>query len=135
MIPLVTSLSAMLLLGDCQRIAEPAERTAQSYCYSRRECGVVVRHVPRRHHAPVRGLRHPHRRFRQSRRSCECHPARRHRQAALGQEGVPVAAWRAFANKPFWCVRLEGETLVFSTPENQAGTAMQARHMPLLVGT
>ena len=48
--------------------------------------------------------------------------------------GIPVAAWRAFGNEPFWSVRVEGETLVFSTPENQAGTVLQARRVPSLVG-
>lgn len=61
-------------------------------------------------------------------------PADATAKRAPGQEGVPVAAWRAFGNEPFWSVRVEGETLVFSTPENQAGTVLQGRRVPSLVG-
>ena len=53
---------------------------------------------------------------------------------AAGEENLPMNAWRAFGNEPFWSVRLEGDTLVFSTPENQAGTTMKGRRVPSLVG-
>lgn len=38
-----------------------------------------------------------------------------------GQEGAPPPAWRAFGTEPFWNLRVDGDTLVFSTPEDQAG--------------
>ena len=53
---------------------------------------------------------------------------------AAGEENLPMNAWRAFGNEPFWSVRLEGDTLVFSTPENQAGTTMKGRRVPSLIG-
>lgn len=51
-----------------------------------------------------------------------------------GQENEPVQAYRAFGNEPFWSVRVDGETLVFSTPEDQAGKTMQGRRVPSLRG-
>lgn len=53
---------------------------------------------------------------------------------AAGEENLPMNAWRAFGNEPFWSVRLEGDTLVFSTPENQAGTTLKGRRVPSLIG-
>ena len=53
---------------------------------------------------------------------------------AAGEENLPMNAWRAFGNEPFWSVRLEGNTLVFSTPEDQAGKTMQGRRVPSLIG-
>ena len=53
---------------------------------------------------------------------------------AAGEENLPMNAWRAFGNEPFWSVRLEGDTLVFSTPEDQAGKTMQGRRVPSLIG-
>ena len=38
-----------------------------------------------------------------------------------GQEDAPLLAWRAFGTEPFWNVRVDGETLVFTTPEDQSG--------------
>lgn len=51
-----------------------------------------------------------------------------------GQENEPVLAYRAFGNEPFWSVRVDGDTLVFSTPEDQAGKTMQGRRVPSLRG-
>lgn len=51
-----------------------------------------------------------------------------------GQENEPVLAYRAFGTEPFWSVRVDGETLVFSTPENQPGQTMQGRRVPSLQG-
>jgi uncharacterized membrane protein len=45
------------------------------------------------------------------------------------------AAWHAFGNEPFWSVEARGGTLVFTTPENQAGVTLQGRRVPSLVGT
>ena len=45
------------------------------------------------------------------------------------------AAWHAFGNEPFWSVEARGGTLVFKTPENQAGVTLQGRRVPSLVGT
>jgi len=53
---------------------------------------------------------------------------------AAGEENLPMNAWRAFGNEPFWSVRLEGDTLVFSTPEDQAGKTLRGRRVPSLVG-
>lgn len=51
-----------------------------------------------------------------------------------GQENEPVLAYRAFGTEPFWSVRVDGDTLVFSTPEDQAGKTMQGRRVPSLRG-
>ncbi|HEY0660407.1 MAG TPA: hypothetical protein VGD21_03665 [Lysobacter sp.] len=53
---------------------------------------------------------------------------------AAGQENEPVLAWRAFGTEPFWGARVDGETLVFTTPEDQAGKTMRGRRVPSLVG-
>jgi len=53
---------------------------------------------------------------------------------AAGQENAPVLAWRALGTEPFWNVRVDGDTLVFSTPEGQDGRTMHGRRVPSLVG-
>lgn len=53
---------------------------------------------------------------------------------SAGQEDDPVLAYRAFGNEPFWSVRIDGETLVFSTPENPDGRTMQGQRVPSLRG-
>jgi uncharacterized membrane protein len=53
---------------------------------------------------------------------------------AAGQENEPVMAWRAFGTEPFWGARVDGDTLVFTTPEDQAGRTMHGRRVPSLVG-
>ncbi|GAB3389285.1 COG3650 family protein [Lysobacter fragariae] len=53
---------------------------------------------------------------------------------AAGEENAPVTAWRGLGNEPFWSARVDGETLVFSTPEDQEGKTMQGRRVPSLVG-
>lgn len=53
---------------------------------------------------------------------------------AAGQENEPVLAWRAFGNEPFWSARVDGDVLVFSTPEDQDGQSMRGRRVPSLVG-
>lgn len=53
---------------------------------------------------------------------------------AAGQEHEPVLAWRAFGNEPFWSARVDGDMLVFSTPEDQDGKSMRGRRVPSLVG-
>ncbi len=53
---------------------------------------------------------------------------------AAGQENEPVLAWRAFGTEPFWGARVDGDTLVFTTPEDQAGKTMRGRRVPSLVG-
>lgn len=47
---------------------------------------------------------------------------------APGQENVPLLAWRAFGNEPFWNVRVDGDTLVFTTPEDQSGRSFAGTH-------
>lgn len=59
-------------------------------------------------------------------------PAKGKRSA--GQEDDPVLAYRAFGNEPFWSARIDGETLVFSTPENPDGRTMQGQRVPSLRG-
>ena len=53
---------------------------------------------------------------------------------AAGQENEPLLAWRAFGTEPFWNARVDGGTLIFSTPEDQAGRSMHGRRVPSLVG-
>lgn len=53
---------------------------------------------------------------------------------AAGQESEPLMAWRAFGTEPFWNARVDGDTLIFSTPEDQAGRSMHGRRVPSLVG-
>src|SRR5690349_15080324 len=51
---------------------------------------------------------------------------------AAGQENAPVLAFRGFGNEPFWSARVDGDNLIFSTPENQEGTTLHGRRMPSL---
>ena len=51
------------------------------------------------------------------------------------QRDEPEAAWRAFGNEPFWNVQARGGTLVFTTPDDQAGVTLSGRRVPSLVGT
>lgn len=51
------------------------------------------------------------------------------------QPPEPAAAWHAFGNEPFWSVQARGGTLVFTTPEDQAGVTLEGRRVPSLVGT
>ena len=53
---------------------------------------------------------------------------------AAGQENEPLMAWRAFGTEPFWSARVDGDTLIFSTPEDIEGRSMQGRRVPSLVG-
>jgi len=46
-----------------------------------------------------------------------------------GQEDAPLLAWRAFGTEPFWNVRTEGDTLLFTTPEDQAGRRFAGTHV------
>ena len=45
-----------------------------------------------------------------------------------GQENAPLLAWRAFGTEPFWNVRVGGEMLVFTTPEDQSGRSFAGTH-------
>ena len=45
-----------------------------------------------------------------------------------GQEGGTLLAYRAIGTEPFWSVRAEGDTLLFTTPEDQAGKRLAAAH-------
>ncbi|MDR7099536.1 putative membrane protein [Lysobacter niabensis] len=49
---------------------------------------------------------------------------------AAGEENAPVLAWRAMGAEPFWGVHVEGDTLVFTTPEDQTGRTMHGRRVP-----
>ncbi|HJW46011.1 MAG TPA: hypothetical protein VJ484_05940 [Lysobacter sp.] len=53
---------------------------------------------------------------------------------AAGQENEPVLAWRAFGTEPFWGARVDGDTLVFTTPEDQVGKTLRGRRVPSMVG-
>lgn len=53
---------------------------------------------------------------------------------SAGQENEPVLAWRAFGTEPFWGARVDGDMLVFTTPEDQAGKTMRGQRVPSLVG-
>jgi len=45
-----------------------------------------------------------------------------------GQENAPLLAWRAFGTEPFWNVRVDGDTLVFTTPDDQSGRTFPGTH-------
>jgi len=45
-----------------------------------------------------------------------------------GQENAPLLAWRAFGNEPFWNLRVDGDTLVFTTPDDQSGRTFTGTH-------
>lgn len=123
-----TCCAALLLLAGCQRIAEPAERRPPPETEA--ETGAAAGAT----HAPDATQEEPAMPTEPVVPATSTAPPGATGKRAPGQEGVPVAAWRAFGNEPFWSVRVEGETLVFSTPENQAGTVLQARRVPSLVG-
>ena len=53
----------------------------------------------------------------------------RRRQARGGQEQLPLLAWRAFGNEPFWSVRVDGDALVFSTPDDPSGRTFRPATM------
>ena len=44
---------------------------------------------------------------------------------APGDASPPLQVFRAFGNEPFWNVNVEGETLTYSTPDDQAGVVLQ----------
>ena len=44
---------------------------------------------------------------------------------APGDEMPPMQVFRAFGTEPFWNVNVEGNTLTYTTPEDQAGVVMQ----------
>ena len=45
-----------------------------------------------------------------------------------GQENAPLLAWRAFGTEPFWNVRVDGDALVFTTPEDPSGRRLGGTH-------
>lgn len=47
---------------------------------------------------------------------------------APGQEHAPLLAWRAFGTEPFWNVRVEGDSLLFTTPEDMQGRKFTGTH-------
>lgn len=51
------------------------------------------------------------------------------------RRNAQTAAWHAFGNEPFWSVEARGATLVFKTPDDQAGVTLSGRRVPSLVGT
>lgn len=54
---------------------------------------------------------------------------------APGQENAaPLQIFRAFGTEPFWNVNVEGDTLTYTTPEDQAGVAMQGARRALADG-
>ena len=44
---------------------------------------------------------------------------------APGDATPPMSVFRAFGTEPFWNVNVEGDTLTFTAPDDQAGIAMQ----------
>lgn len=46
-----------------------------------------------------------------------------------GQENASLLAWRAFGTEPFWNVRVDGDMLVFTTPEDQSGRSFTGTHV------
>jgi uncharacterized membrane protein len=45
------------------------------------------------------------------------------------QEHAPLLAWRAFGTEPFWNVRVDGDALVFTTPDDQSGRTFAGTHV------
>ncbi|MFT3896730.1 MAG: hypothetical protein QM719_03405 [Thermomonas sp.] len=43
-----------------------------------------------------------------------------------GQENAPPIAWRAVGTEPFWGVRVDGDALVFTTPDDPDGQRLPA---------
>lgn len=43
----------------------------------------------------------------------------------------PMTVFRAFGTEPFWNVNVEGDTLTYTTPDDQAGVAMQGTRRAL----
>ena len=48
---------------------------------------------------------------------------------APGDEMPPMQVFRAFGTEPFWNVNVEGNTLVFTTPEDQSGRSFTGTHV------
>jgi uncharacterized membrane protein len=46
----------------------------------------------------------------------------------------PLQVFRAFGTEPFWNVNVEDSTLIYSTPEDQQGVAMQGTRRTLAEG-
>ena len=46
---------------------------------------------------------------------------------AAGDAGDPLRVVRIFGNEPFWNVNVEGDRLVYSTPDDPAGVQLQGR--------
>ena len=46
----------------------------------------------------------------------------------------PMTVFRAFGTEPFWNVNVEGDTLTYTTPDDQAGVAMQGTRRALEEG-
>jgi uncharacterized membrane protein len=51
------------------------------------------------------------------------------------RRAAQATGWHAFGNEPFWSVEARGATLVFKTPDDQAGVTLSGRRVPSLVGT
>lgn len=47
---------------------------------------------------------------------------------APGDEVPPMQVFRAFGTEPFWNVRMDGDTLVFTTPDDQSGRTFSGTH-------
>lgn len=47
---------------------------------------------------------------------------------AAGQEGEPLLAYRVVGTEPFWGVRVDGDTLHFTTIDDQAGKHLTGTH-------
>lgn len=43
---------------------------------------------------------------------------------APGDEAPPMQVFRAFGTEPFWSVNVEGNTLTYTTPEDQVGIVL-----------
>jgi uncharacterized membrane protein len=44
---------------------------------------------------------------------------------APGDASPPLQVFRAFGNEPFWNANVEGDTVTYSTPDDQAGVVLQ----------
>ncbi len=49
---------------------------------------------------------------------------------AAGREGEPLLAYRALGTEPFWNVRVDGDALHFTTPENLDGRHFTGTRTP-----
>jgi uncharacterized membrane protein len=56
------------------------------------------------------------------------------KRMAGSESADPLWIFRAFGTEPFWNVQVEGKTLTYTTPEDQAGQVMQGERRAIAGG-